>query len=244
MRRLLVRRSADGRRHLLVRRPRLPRRRSSRRASSIRAHASATTRPCSSRRRSSSRSSTSRSRRRSSSTASATRRGRTGAASGGSSRARSRFKLVGVGASARSGSSSSRCSRRHRLEVPLAARGRHPARPVARRARRLGALPAQPLRHPLAPPRLVDGAPARRHRGRRALRPRRGDRSACSPRRSSRLRRSASSGWLAFRRFPQAARAPLGEDRREIALVHRRSRASPPASSRCAAASRRCCSAP
>ena len=51
-------------------------------------------------------------------------------------------------------------------------------------------------------------------------------------------------GWLAFRRFPQRRARPLGEDRREIvsfvAAVERRR----PASSRCAAASRRSCSAP
>ena len=39
---------------------------------------------------------------------------------------------------------------------------------------------------------------------------------ACSPRRSRRPPRSASSGWLAFRRFPSAASRPLGEERREI----------------------------
>ena len=65
-------------------------------------------------------------------------------------------------------------------------------------------------------PRVVDGAAARRDRGRRALRARRGD---CGrARRAGRRRppRSASSGWLAFRRFPSAASRPLGEDRREI----------------------------
>ena len=133
-------------------------------------------------------------------------------------------------------------SRRHAARDAAARRRGHPARAVARRPRRLRALPARPLRHPLGFSRVVDGAAPRRDRGRRALRARRGDRRrARGAGRRDRVGRRRRAG-----RVPPLPAAPRAS--RSATTAARSSRSSlqssaRPASSRCAAGSRRSCSA-
>ena len=116
-----------------------------------------------------------------------------------------------------------------------------PARAVARGPRRLGAVSAQPLRHPRRLPHVVDGATSRRRRDRRAVRTRRGDRRSAH--------RAGDRDRVGRRRRPERVR-PLpargGGASRESSggrsSRSSRSRAQPPACSRCAEVSRRCCS--
>ena len=125
------------------------------------------------------------------------------------------FKLVGAVLARRSCSLRSRRSRTRSSATtgstaPLLVAALLPLAQAPEGVGRRRADPARPLRHPRRLPLRLDGAALRGDRDRRAVR-RDGDGGrASSSRRSSRPRRSASPGWLAFRRFPAAPRARSG----------------------------------